>query len=76
MHADLAQHGSAHLIGKRGGGSGGKVLFDLCTGGVVDDDLRREKSRGGDELEGRVANELPREPQERFLEVVLRVRSD
>ena len=43
---------------------------------LVDLDLRRSKSRGGSELEGRVANELSCKPEERLLEVVVGLGRD
>jgi len=42
----------------------------------IDRNLSRGKSRSGDEFETRVTNQLPRKPQERLLEVVVRFRGD
>jgi len=52
------------------------LLLVLFENGLVDLDFRRRKGRSSNEFQGLVADELPGEPQEWLLEVVVRLGLD
>jgi len=64
------------LVRQRHGGSLGHFLVVLIHQLLVDLDLGRSEGNLSDELQSLVANKLASEPQERFLEVVVRLGRD
>jgi len=62
---------------RQGGHSSSRELLVVLLHELrVHGNFGRKESGGGDELQGRVANKLPCQPEERLLEVVIRLRGD
>lgn len=64
------------IVGEGGSSGSGEFLFDGLHQLGVDLHFGRLEGGSGDELERVVANDFPREPQERLFEVVVRLGRD
>lgn len=67
----IVKKNKTHLVRERRGGSLLELVFVLSNELGVNLDLGRGEGRGGDKVEGLVADELAGEPEEGLFKVVL-----